>query len=58
MERVVTVEGEEGGGSEVGSCEKALALAEVGGLQLMGWGWRVVLRGMVSGLFHCPSKRQ
>src|SRR4029434_1606646 len=30
MERVVTVEGEEGGGSEVGSCEKALALAVVG----------------------------
>src|SRR4029434_7047231 len=58
MEKVITVEGEEGGGSEVGSCEKAVALAEVGGLQLMGWGWRVVLRGMVCGLFHCPSKRQ
>src|SRR4029434_6256769 len=48
MERVVTVEGEEGGGSEVGSCEKALALAEVGGLQLMGWGWRVVLPSLIT----------
>ena len=58
MERVVTVEGEEGGGSGVGSCEKAHAFAEVGEVQLMGWSWRVVSRGMVSGLSHCLSKQQ
>src|SRR4029434_10967378 len=38
MERVVTVEGEEGGGSEVGSCE-AEASAVVGAVQMLGWGW-------------------
>src|SRR4029434_8586162 len=53
MERVLTVEAEEGRGSEVGSCEKAQAFAVVGEeVQLMGWGWRVVSRGMVSGLFR------
>ena len=48
MDRVVTVEGEEGGGSEVGSCGKAQAFAVVGAVQLM-MGWRLVSRGMVSG---------
>ena len=56
MERVVTVVGEKGGGSEVSSCGKVQAFAMVGEVQLMGWS--VVSRGMVSGLSHCLSKRQ